>query len=685
MPRDMTLSMPLDEHINADILNAAGHQSSCKSDKDMGNHDMPSWTALHNNADTSDAESDVDQLTDTTGPFSHPPKHKHTFFHDKRPIGMKHTYERNPFSGSKPGKLVQMELKNLSTRNAPFSTPSSAASGGSQTSGSIRQITGAHSTPPTSSTSARSAFGAKRQVKSVGSVAALRSRFLGVVITTPPLRGRRSIKSSVVSSEATDNTPPSSSVAIFPLDQPRPNTCVDHRRSLGSSITPIPLGAPVIDWQHPLTALQRDCAHVHESPPFPSLPPSLEPTSSLTISSSMGIRLRPSRLQLWRSQDKSFTGTPRRTPFDSNNRDMDASHTNPASSMGREPEAERSTGIEDSPFKAFKFALDQDTLPERHASVPRERASVALALGSSLSSSVARTSARKAGFFERPAIARRRSCARQARIVPQDIPKVLREDEIEEFFGAELGRVYFGKEGAGAVVDADVVKMNLRHLFASMSGRKDDICDQDEDRRIDAVSTRSFGKPSYSRGERFIEALEQSFGAGSEDRGQGRKPNKVQMRKVWTTESNSASKTSPEASVSSNDDIHGLSLGLKRPLDGESEVASHKRARAKKLEANSESNSVNEAMAEEWVATMQRLIKGKVMPDKKSLRGLSDLLRMVNDLRSHVGADVLKATRLSDTVMQLSQLEDVPFGDEHGLRGRARELEKFWEIVLRKP
>jgi hypothetical protein len=36
-------------------------------------------------------------------------------------------------------------------------------------------------------------------------------------------------------------------------------------------------------------------------------------------------------------------------------------------------------------------------------------------------------------------------------------------------------------------------------------------------------------------------------------------------------------------------------------------------------------------------------------------------------------------------MVQLSELEDIPFGDEHGLRGQAKALKEYWSVVQRKP
>jgi len=158
-----------------------------------------------------------------------------------------------------------------------------------------------------------------------------------------------------------------------------------------------------------------------------------------------------------------------------------------------------------------------------------------------------------------------------------------------------------------------------------------------------------------------------------------------QLGKASTPDSSPKSGTSSEGSADRDDrDVnsydHGLSLGLKRRRDDPA-GGLHKRP---KPGINGFPNSVDEAMAKEWVSMMQPLIKGKVEVNKKRLYGLSDLLCTIDGLKDRVDEHVLEATRLRQSVIQLSELQDIPFGDEHGLRGQALALREYWSSTRRK-
>ncbi|GLB33379.1 hypothetical protein LshimejAT787_0102630 [Lyophyllum shimeji] len=265
--------------------------------------------------------------------------------------------------------------------------------------------------------------------------------------------------------------------------------------------------------------------------------------------------------------------------------------------------------------------------------------------------------------------------ARQGRGVPARFRKILREDEIEDLFEAAVGEVRFeDKQRRPPSAEHNAMWMNLRHLLESRRA--------DESQRgmpgpaPGGDGARSSAIAAKSRADQFIELSEEIFGPGYAHRGNGRKPNKI--GKAPTPDSD-ANGTSHEGSVDLeergyiNPYVH-RGVSSKRRSD-DAAGGRHKRP---KLEDNSVPSSVDEAVAEEWVVMMQPLIKGKVGLDDERLRGLSDLLRTIDGLKHRVSEHVLEATRLRQSVTQLSELEDVPFGDEHGLQDQARALRDFW-------
>jgi hypothetical protein len=86
----------------------------------------------------------------------------------------------------------------------------------------------------------------------------------------------------------------------------------------------------------------------------------------------------------------------------------------------------------------------------------------------------------------------------------------------------------------------------------------------------------------------------------------------------------------------------------------------------------------NEAAA--WTVALLPLVKGKTTMDEAGLARTSDTLGKVEHASDQdlITLDMLKESALVDTVRRLSELEDVPLGDAHGLRDRARTLAERW-------
>ncbi|KAF8211535.1 hypothetical protein K438DRAFT_1807478 [Mycena galopus ATCC 62051] len=80
-----------------------------------------------------------------------------------------------------------------------------------------------------------------------------------------------------------------------------------------------------------------------------------------------------------------------------------------------------------------------------------------------------------------------------------------------------------------------------------------------------------------------------------------------------------------------------------------------------------------------WIAEIQVVVKGKREIERKTLKSLRDTLDVIADMSEAEGAALgEEGPRLKESLAQLATLEDIPFGDEHGVRGWARRLVKGW-------
>ncbi|KAG5653292.1 hypothetical protein H0H81_001356 [Sphagnurus paluster] len=120
----------------------------------------------------------------------------------------------------------------------------------------------------------------------------------------------------------------------------------------------------------------------------------------------------------------------------------------------------------------------------------------------------------------------RRSYARQAKGTGQtpDEPRALLEEELEALLGAAVGRITYDADAAIERDSTDVQRMNGRHLLSTgveIWERWGKGC-EDAGTRVP-----SYAMPTKSRLDLFADLLDETFGGGSEHRGDGRKPNKA--------------------------------------------------------------------------------------------------------------------------------------------------------------
>ncbi|KAG1739890.1 uncharacterized protein EDB91DRAFT_372210 [Suillus paluster] len=87
---------------------------------------------------------------------------------------------------------------------------------------------------------------------------------------------------------------------------------------------------------------------------------------------------------------------------------------------------------------------------------------------------------------------------------------------------------------------------------------------------------------------------------------------------------------------------------------------------------------ISEDQVFKWIATLQRLVKGKAKIDHKGMEDLSIVLAEIDSVYPHLDSEHAPVTCLQDVLQQLAQLEDIPFRDEYDLRRRADDIIAEW-------
>ncbi|KAJ7122825.1 hypothetical protein C8R44DRAFT_876024 [Mycena epipterygia] len=173
-------------------------------------------------------------------------------------------------------------------------------------------------------------------------------------------------------------------------------------------------------------------------------------------------------------------------------------------------------------------------------------------------------------------------------------------------------------------------------------------------------------RPNTAPTAAYVALLEDAFGAGSALRGEGAKPEgpKPLGRRVgrgrgggspdagtgWSASASGSTGTGDAMDV----DMDDIILPVDIP------VPSASRARA-------------------WIADIHALVKGKRQLGRTDLEGLAGTMREIADMDAVEGRALGdEGPRLRNSLWQLAQLEDIPFGDEHRLRATARKMVKHW-------
>ncbi|KAA1465909.1 hypothetical protein DENSPDRAFT_830605 [Dentipellis sp. KUC8613] len=196
----------------------------------------------------------------------------------------------------------------------------------------------------------------------------------------------------------------------------------------------------------------------------------------------------------------------------------------------------------------------------------------------------------------------------------------------------------------------------------------------------------------------WAEHLQALFGPGALDRGTGKKPRRPRarvtrapLRTVLSTES--SAEPSREGSLDERvpapdrlilprvkeakapDDVIDVDMDEDKELLPEKQQVTEDSVDGTTAVGGEEPD---EEMLERWTAALQKLVKGKQMLDQTDMQELDSVLRDISLVRDTVTLHTLQSSHLGQHMKQLSELDGVPFADEHRLKGRAWEVVQFW-------
>ncbi|KAJ6510221.1 hypothetical protein C8R47DRAFT_787967 [Mycena vitilis] len=150
----------------------------------------------------------------------------------------------------------------------------------------------------------------------------------------------------------------------------------------------------------------------------------------------------------------------------------------------------------------------------------------------------------------------------------------------------------------------------------------------------------------------YLTLLEDTFGAGSGQRGEGAKPVDPGRR---------SGKSKGRSGSASSSGLDGTEETESMDLSPDGEVRSRVHG---------------------WITEIQMVVKGKRQLVRENLRLLANTLHDIADMSAAEGRSLGEdGPRLRKSIWQLAQMEDIPFRDEYQVRGWARRLIKKWPAV----
>ncbi|KAF7362349.1 Cyclin-domain-containing protein [Mycena venus] len=234
--------------------------------------------------------------------------------------------------------------------------------------------------------------------------------------------------------------------------------------------------------------------------------------------------------------------------------------------------------------------------------------------------------------------------------------------------GVLRGPPRLGVEGAAVWVERLRASSNQDDGATQMEGDSVStrVCDASKPRP--AGQWWSYGQPNTAPTAAYAALLEDAFGPGSVLRGEGPNPavktvhgEKRKRKRTTKAGGRSASEATTVSVPEATMDVD---------VEGDTGAATN-------AEVEVEDGAVSRAAA--WIAEIQILVKGKRQMARKDLKSLADTLRTIANMSvaegRALGDDGL---RLKKSLQELTQLGDIPFGDEHGVHDWAIRLLRYW-------
>ncbi|KAG9317103.1 hypothetical protein JVU11DRAFT_1291 [Chiua virens] len=90
------------------------------------------------------------------------------------------------------------------------------------------------------------------------------------------------------------------------------------------------------------------------------------------------------------------------------------------------------------------------------------------------------------------------------------------------------------------------------------------------------------------------------------------------------------------------------------------------------------SSDISEETIGGWIIALQRLVKGKIRIKEEDLETVSIILAEIESLKDNLNENASTTSELRESVKQLSELHEIPFGDRNKLRQRAKVIYHAW-------
>ncbi|KAF9242911.1 hypothetical protein BU15DRAFT_60198 [Melanogaster broomeanus] len=204
--------------------------------------------------------------------------------------------------------------------------------------------------------------------------------------------------------------------------------------------------------------------------------------------------------------------------------------------------------------------------------------------------------------------------------------------------------------------------------------------------------------PYLSRGAKFRQRLDLMFGEDATVRmDKGARPRSAILYDLFTPPASPSRELgptrrlseSPAASHSDSTDSPSVGPDSSTELTSQASDLGIRRSVKRQLPETPEDNEdgpktnrpkveIGEEQISGWISALQRLVKGKVHVHEEALSILSVVLAEIESVKEYLDADGPMSSNLRESLKQLSELQEIPFGDKNHLGQRAQNIVLTW-------